>query len=104
MPRLTIPPSMSPEVSQAHTILGNRARTTIIRFIAINGPSSVDEFARELNVRREATYPHRDVLEEAGIISATFRQGGVHNATYWRLHTDKVKALQKVLIDYIDAN
>lgn len=103
MPRLTIPPSMSPEVSHAHEILGNRARTTIIRFITINGPSSVNEFADELNAHREAVYRHTAMLEEAGIISATFREGGVHNATYWRLHTDKVKALQKVLIDYIDA-
>ncbi len=103
MPRLVVPPSMTPEVSRAHEILGNRARTTIIRFIAINGPSSVNEFAVELNAHREAVYVHTRLLEEMGIISATFREGGVYNATYWRLHTDKVKALQKILIDYIDA-
>lgn len=37
MPRLTIPPSMTPEESQAHEILSNRAKTIILRFIAAHG-------------------------------------------------------------------
>lgn len=103
MPRLVLPPSMTPEVSRAHEILGNRARTTILRFIRLNGPSSVNELAEELQAHREAVYVHTRLLEQMGLISATFREGGVHNATYWRLHTDKIKELQQVLIDYIDA-
>jgi hypothetical protein len=42
-------------------------------------------------------------VQGSGIISATFREGGVHKATYWSLRTDTVKSLQEILIDYIDA-
>lgn len=101
MPRLVLPPAMSPEVSKAHDVLGNRARTTIIRFIAINGPASVTELAEELQAHREAVYVHTRLLEQTGVISATFREGGVHNATYWKLHEDQVQALQDLLARYM---
>ncbi|WP_066466152.1 ArsR/SmtB family transcription factor [Sanguibacter suarezii] len=104
MPRLVLPPAMSPEVSRVHDVLGNRARTTIIRYLAINGPASVTELAEELQAHREAVYVHTRLLEQIGVISSTFREGGVHNATYWQLHEDKVKELQDVLARYLAGN
>jgi DNA-binding transcriptional ArsR family regulator len=103
MPRLVIPPSMTPEVSQAHEILGNRAKTTILRFLATHGAASVTQLAEELETSREAVYVHLRQMLKAGVVTSPSRGKDDPNARHWTLVTNNVKALQRTLIDYIDA-
>lgn len=100
MPRLSVPPAMSQEVSRAIEIIGNRARATIVRHIVLNGPSSATELATEVGAAREAVYVHLMLMEKTGVVTRAVREGGQPNAAYFGVDRDRVEQLYALWHDY----
>ncbi len=103
MPRLTRPPGMPQEVSDAIELIGNRARAQILHELAVRGPLSAPDLAELLGARRETVHTHLVVLEDAGLVVADEPAGRrAGRAVRWRTDVTAVRChvseLQRFLI------
>jgi DNA-binding transcriptional ArsR family regulator len=101
MPRLVLPPTMSPEVSKAIEIIGNRARAAIIRELTRQGPRTPTQLAGLINANREAVYVHIKKLQDLGVIARSSSKGTKAPGALWAVNTDRVADLAQCWLEYL---
>ena len=74
MPRLSLPQGMTEEVAEIIEVLGNHARTEILRRLAQRPMTAVD-LAAGLDVSHTSVWRHLVLLEEHGLVTADVEPG-----------------------------
>lgn len=101
VPRLTVPPNQPREVSRAIDVIGNAARTEILRALS-EGPRTTHELALSVGTSRVSAHRHLQVLEEAGLVRGDRPPGTrLGDATSWTLAPDAVREMAAKWVDYV---
>lgn len=102
MPRLTHPSQLPEGVSSAIDVMGNRARTEILRQLATHGPSTLSELAEGIEATRQATHGHVRLLERLGVLEGDLPPEQRRGRTVrWRANEARVRALVQEWLDYV---
>lgn len=102
VPRLIQPPDMSREVQEIIEALGIATRVHVLRALALHGPATAPELARELNADRAGLHQHLRNLEEAGLVHADLPPEERRGRTVrWSADPQRVAAAVRKLGDYL---
>lgn len=101
MPRLSLPAGMPEEVARIIEVLGNHARTEILRRLAHQPMTAVD-LAAELDVAHSSVWRHLVQLEEHGLVKAEGDPGKRrgNKSLVWETVPERVTELGRRWIDY----
>ncbi len=101
MPRLSMPADMPLEVQAIIDVIGNSARTEILRILTRQPMSAVD-LAAVLEVHHASVHRHLTKLESYGLVAATAaagqRRGNKH--VVWSTVPERVSALGAQWVAY----
>lgn len=93
VPRLTSPADMPPGMGEVAAVMGNRARTEILR-LASQRPMTAPELADTVGLSGVSAWRHLGALEELGLVDADVPQGQRKGVTVrWSTNCDRVRAL-----------
>jgi ArsR family transcriptional regulator len=101
MPRLSLPQGMTEEVAAIIEVLGNHARTEILRRLARQPMTAVD-LAADLDVAHSSVWRHLVLLEEQGLVAADAEPGrrrGNKNVV-WSTVPQRVREMGTRWIEY----
>ena len=103
MPRLSTPREMPREVVDLVDVIGNHARTEILRRLSA-GPLSAMELAAVLDIHHASVHRHLVRLEEHGLVTAStdaepgHRRG--NKGVRWSVVPERVEQLGRQWIEY----
>lgn len=102
MPRLSRPPGMPLEVETVIELIGNRARSEIVRTLARRGPLTASELAEAVGVVRSRVHVHITALEAQGLITGDVPIAARAGRTVrWALDTAVLERALAVFGDYL---
>ncbi len=102
MPRLTQPPKMPRRVADAIEIIGNRARTELLRRLGSHGPLTTTELADHIGASRASAHAHLLHLEASGLVDADEPHGQRAGRTVrWTVNGEQIRELAREWIDYV---
>lgn len=102
MPRLTKPPGQPKEVTTAIKIMGNEARTEILRRLVLEGPLTVPELAAAVGSSTMSAYRHVLALEEAGLVTGDLPVGERAGRTVsWSVDVDAVRRVPHTWLSHV---
>ena len=102
MPRLTEPPGMPQEVVTAIETIGNRARTEILRLLALHGPLTAAELAERLGATKPGVHKHLAALEAEGLVAGdveALRRPG--RTVRWQTEGQRAQQLAEIWVQYV---
>lgn len=99
MPRLIRPPGQAPEVVIASEVMGNSARTEVLRMLSLDGPLTTSEVARRLDTDRRGAHRHLGWLRDHGFVTADEidNRGTIH----WRVVPEQLPTAPTAWLRYV---
>lgn len=101
VPRLTTPPGMPREVLDIIEVIGNHARTEILRRVA-HESSTATELGEAMGISRSSIFRHLDELERHGLVVADVEPGQRrgNKTVRWAAVPERIEQLGRQWIEY----